>query len=231
MRFRTRFYERKIAPLISKERVKIVEKIVEVPVDSANANPEEGWDDKMETQAIVKEYPGDEDVERRIAFTARMFAPRAVANNEWFFQKIFGDGDFIAAGQIVIPPKGRKPRKSSKDNTFIFLVIEGAVNLKVCETSLIIASGGMFMIPRGNTYSIENIAERDAKLFFTQARKIREGEEDGAGAGAGEDAAANSDSNAVRGIESSSQPPRALSVAVNGRAKEKDGIRGMSANV
>ena len=27
------------------------------------------------------------------------------------------------------------------------------------------------MVPRGNTYFIENISNRDAKLFFTQARK------------------------------------------------------------
>lgn len=27
------------------------------------------------------------------------------------------------------------------------------------------------MVPRGNTYFIENIGERDANLFFTQARK------------------------------------------------------------
>ncbi|KAJ7154178.1 hypothetical protein C8R46DRAFT_1227785 [Mycena filopes] len=169
---------------------KIVERVVQVQVPVSVPNPEEGWDDDTEEQAVVKAYPGDEDVTRRIAFTAKMFAPSAAANNEWFFQKTLGDGDFIAAGQIVIPPNGRKPRKSSKDNTFlyciandyapsqIFFVIEGAVNLKVCETSLIVASGGMFMIPRGNKYLIENVGERDAKLFFTQARKIREGEED-----------------------------------------------------
>ncbi|KAJ7745502.1 Mif2/CENP-C like-domain-containing protein [Mycena olivaceomarginata] len=159
-----------------KGKPRVVEKIVEVPV--AAENPEEGWDDETETQAVVKAFEGGGDVKRRIAFTARMVDPAPAANNEWFFHKIFGDGDFIAAGQIIIPPGGRKPSKQSRDNTFIFLVMEGAVNLKVCDTSLIIASGGMFMIPRGNTYFIENIAERDAKLFFTQARKVKEGEKE-----------------------------------------------------
>ncbi|KAF7331878.1 Methionine aminopeptidase [Mycena kentingensis (nom. inval.)] len=159
-------------------KVKIVEKIVEVHVD--NSNPEEGWDDETETQAMVKSFPDGEEVLRRIGFTAKMFKPtEAQGSSQWSYQRIFGDGDFIAAGQIVIPPNGRKPSKPSKDNTYIFFVIEGAVNLKVCDTSLIIGSGGMFMIPRGNTYFIENIAERDAKLFFTQARKMREGETDG----------------------------------------------------
>ncbi|KAJ7647286.1 Mif2/CENP-C like-domain-containing protein, partial [Roridomyces roridus] len=128
----------------SKVTEKIVEKIIEVATD----NPEEGWDEDTPDTANVKTYRTGEEVTRRIAFTAKMFKPTAAANNEWLFQKIFGDGDFMAAGQVVIPPKGRKPSKQTKDNTFIFFVIEGAVNLKISDTSLIIASGGMFMIPR-----------------------------------------------------------------------------------
>jgi centromere protein C len=52
------------------------------------------------------------------------------------------------------------------------------VNVVVCDTSFVLATGGMFMVPRGNTYFIENIADRDSKLFFTQARKMREDEEE-----------------------------------------------------
>jgi centromere protein C len=48
-----------------------------------------------------------------------MVEPQAAANNDWFFQKVFGDGDFIAAGQLIIPPKGRKPSKGTKDNTYV----------------------------------------------------------------------------------------------------------------
>jgi len=54
-----------------------------------------------------------------IAFTANMVQPKAAANNDWFFQKVFGDGEFIAAGQLIIPPKGRKPSKGTKDNTYV----------------------------------------------------------------------------------------------------------------
>jgi hypothetical protein len=54
-----------------------------------------------------------------IAFTAKMVTPRPAANHDWFFQKVFGDGDFIAAGQLIIPPKGRKPSKGTKDNTYV----------------------------------------------------------------------------------------------------------------
>ncbi|KAF7309889.1 CENP-C-C domain-containing protein [Mycena indigotica] len=212
---------RSSTPGSSKSKVKIVEKIVEVHVDSAN--PEEGWDDDTNTQALVNSYPDGEPVKRRIAFTSKMFAPTSAGNSQWSYQRIFGDGDFIAAGQIVIPPNGRKPSKPSKDNTFIFYVIQGAVNLKICDTSLIIAAGGMFMIPRGNTYFIENIAERDAKLFFTQARKTRDGE-----------AAADQEDGNSEAVVSAGKgkPARAVSLANPTRETSKEvARRGKSLNV
>ena len=54
-----------------------------------------------------------------IAFTAKMVAPKPAAQGSFFFQKIFGDGDFLASGQLVIPPNSPKPTKSTKDNTFV----------------------------------------------------------------------------------------------------------------
>lgn len=35
------------------------------------------------------------------------------------FQKIFMDEDYVAAGVLVLPPGSIKPRKSSKDNTYV----------------------------------------------------------------------------------------------------------------
>jgi centromere protein C len=59
----------------------------------------------------------------------------------------------------------------------VFYVIEGAVTFKVHESSYILCTGGMIIVPRGNTYYIENIAERDARLFFAQARRVAADEE------------------------------------------------------
>lgn len=147
------------------------------------------------------------------------------------------------------------------------------MNLKVCETSLIVASGGMFMIPRGecrcfsptlpsappslpsllppgspflrftsphtdtadltgNTYFIENIADRDAKLFFTQARKMREGEKDDEEEG----------EQPVPSSGGAAAAPRSLGIGraasagagvkgVNGQQKGAGLRRGMSSNV
>ncbi|RDX46946.1 hypothetical protein OH76DRAFT_1442600 [Lentinus brumalis] len=138
-------------------------------------NPEEGWDEKTDSRCLVREY-GDEDkeVERRVAFTANMVQPKPAAQGAFYFQKIFGDGDFLAAGQLIIPPGSTKPTKGTKDNTFVFYVIQGAVQFCVHKTNFVLSTGGMFMVPRGNIYYIQNICERDAKLFFAQARKMPE---------------------------------------------------------
>jgi len=109
-------------------------------------NPEEGWDDDT---GVVLDYITKEEVSRPIAYTAKMVQPKPAENNDRFFQKVFGDGEFIAAGQLVIPPKGRKPSKGTKDNTYMFYIIEGAVNRKVHDTTLVLASGAMFLVPRG----------------------------------------------------------------------------------
>jgi len=48
---------------------------------------------------------------------------------------------------------------------------------KVHESSYILCTGGMILVPRGNTYYIENIADRDAWLFLAQARRVSAEEE------------------------------------------------------
>lgn len=48
---------------------------------------------------------------------------RPAANNDFFFTKVFGDGEYIAAGQLRIPPKKNKPSKMTKDNTYVRLLL------------------------------------------------------------------------------------------------------------
>ncbi|CDO73663.1 hypothetical protein BN946_scf185014.g133 [Trametes cinnabarina] len=158
-------------------------------------DPEEGWDDETDPHCEVLEYGDNKEVTKRVAFTAKMLAPKAAAQGAFYFQKIFGDGDFLAAGQLIIPPGSTKPTKGTKDNTFVFYVIQGAVKFAVHKSNFILSTGGMFMVPRGklssdlllhyraltdfsfltgNVYYIQNICDRDAKLFFAQARKMPE---------------------------------------------------------
>lgn len=48
-----------------------------------------------------------------------MVKPKMAADHSWSFDKIFSDDIFIAAGQLIIPPRGRKPSKAAKDNTYV----------------------------------------------------------------------------------------------------------------
>ncbi|KAG7448335.1 uncharacterized protein BT62DRAFT_930421 [Guyanagaster necrorhizus] len=160
-----------IEPLGSKKRKRSTRSKSKAPVEYPDPNPEKGWDDETNTHCEVLTYPDGQPRLRRIACTARMVNVQQAGNSNWFFEKIFGDGNFMAAGQMLIPPRSRKDSKRSKDNTYIFYVMEGAINLRINETSMILCTGAMFMVPRGNTYFIENISERDAKLFFSQARE------------------------------------------------------------
>ncbi|KAL5532775.1 MIF2 [Sanghuangporus sanghuang] len=135
-------------------------------------NPEEGWDDQTDPHGVVLDFATAQEVQRRLAFTAKMLTPRAAADDAFLYQKVFGDGEFIAAGQLILPVGGKKPSKGTKDNTYIFYIIEGAINLKVHRTSFVLATGAMFLVPRGNNYYMENVSQRPAKLFFAQARKV-----------------------------------------------------------
>jgi len=135
-------------------------------------NDEAGWDENTDPHGIVVDFVTGEEVSRRVAFTAAMVTPKWTSNEQFMFQKIFGDDEFIAAGQIIIPPGKQKPSKPARDNTYVFYVIEGAVQLKVHRSTYVLATGAMFMVPRANQYYIKNICERDAKLFFAQARKV-----------------------------------------------------------
>lgn len=135
-------------------------------------NPELGWDDATPSTGVIVDWTSKEEVERRVAYPARMVSPKPAQGYDYFFHKIFGDGDFVAAGHLVIPPGAEKPTKPTKDNTYIFYVVEGAIECKVHRTSFVLATGGSFMVPRGNQYYIKNISSRDVKLFFAQARKV-----------------------------------------------------------
>jgi centromere protein C len=103
-------------------------------------NPEEGWDDKTATNGVVIDWFTGNEVSRRtlntsavcdklsqtglagLAFPERLVNHRPAANNDFFFTKVFGDGEYIAAGQLRIPPKKHKPSKMTKDNTYVRLM-------------------------------------------------------------------------------------------------------------
>ncbi|KAJ1309438.1 hypothetical protein OPQ81_006214 [Rhizoctonia solani] len=146
-------------------------------VFGAPRTQEDGMDDETEELGVVMDYATGREVERRIAFPgARVeFNP---SDGPFSFQKIFGDSDFFAAGVMKIPVGGKKPNKPSKENTFVFYCVSGAVEVKVHKSTFTIAPGGMFLAPRGNVYTIANISQRDAYIFFAQSRKVLDDSEE-----------------------------------------------------
>ncbi|GAA5859279.1 hypothetical protein JCM1840_003831 [Sporobolomyces johnsonii] len=138
------------------------------------APEEEGCDDMTDPDGLVWSWEGNAETTRRIAFTAKMIDPKATYNNQYQFQKIYQELDYLAGGVLVIPPGGQKSTKPAKDNSYIFFCIEGSVSVIVHRTRFAIGPGGTFFVPRGNSYSIEATSNRDVKLFFAQGRRVLE---------------------------------------------------------
>ncbi|KAG8910471.1 hypothetical protein FRC00_008107 [Tulasnella sp. 408] len=159
-------------------------------------NPEDGWDAETDQNAMVIDYDTKQEIEKgaprkfsselleilisldfvftAIAQTAAMLNPKQPLNASYAFQKVFSDGEFVAGGVLEIPVGGKKPSKPARDNTYLFYCIEGAVRVMVHRSTFVIARNGMFMVPRGNQYYLENISDHSCKLFFAQARKVTE---------------------------------------------------------
>ncbi|OXG75366.1 centromere protein C [Cryptococcus neoformans A2-102-5] len=143
---------------------------------------EEGWDHKTEPTGLVQDYPFGEECYRKIACPKALLDPKLVSGGNFKYQKVFGEGHFMAAGIVYIPVGQIKNTKPSKDNTYVFYVIQGAVQVTIYRTSFVMAPGSQFLVPRGNDYCIENISpDKEAQLFFAQARKIRANEVDADG--------------------------------------------------
>lgn len=65
-----------------------------------------------------------------------MISPKSAQANKYSFQKVFGDGNFFAAGQLIIPPGEEKPPKPAKDNSYVCLslaILFGILTLKVVD--------------------------------------------------------------------------------------------------
>ncbi|KAE9382444.1 hypothetical protein BT96DRAFT_869678, partial [Gymnopus androsaceus JB14] len=71
-------------------------------------NPEEDWDKDTSPIGIVLEWKTKKPIDKRITCLAKNVKPQPGVDNGWFFQKIFGDDSFTAAGQLIIPVGGTK---------------------------------------------------------------------------------------------------------------------------
>ncbi|KAI0518452.1 Mif2/CENP-C like-domain-containing protein [Xylaria bambusicola] len=79
---------------------------------------------------------------------------------------------FFGAGVVDLPPGAEKRTKNTRMRHMVFFVHTGNVQVTIAQTEFGIANGGMFFVPRGNTYSILNETDRPARIFFAQGCEI-----------------------------------------------------------
>ena len=142
------------------------------PVEEDEDDEAAAWEADTDPYGRVMDADTNTEVTMRIACTAAGIRPRPAFNQAFSYEKIFGISDFMAAGVLVIPEGGEKPAKPSKDNNYTFVVLRGVVQVMVHRTRFVIAAGGMFLVPKGNTYHIRNVSQREVRLFFAQARLL-----------------------------------------------------------
>ncbi|KTW26151.1 hypothetical protein T552_03043 [Pneumocystis carinii B80] len=135
------------------------------------------WEEKVDVECEVINWHDKKPIVKRIAYPASSYAPRDVTNAIIKFQKTFDEAPFFATGVMDLPRGGEKATKPSKHNVMTFVILEGAVEATVHQTSFRLKRGSHFIVPRGNYYSIRNIANKVSRLFFTQATDTLENEE------------------------------------------------------
>ncbi|KAF9126878.1 hypothetical protein BGW39_006280 [Mortierella sp. 14UC] len=126
---------------------------------------------KQSAETLV--YGSNEVVTRVVAESQSSIQFRNVQSGEYQFHRGLEDADSVVSGTMKIKPDGRKPVNSGSNTSMVFYVIKGLVQVNVHETQFVLSTGGRFLVPRGNTYSIVNLSTKDSTLFFVQTKPPR----------------------------------------------------------
>ncbi|KAG8421398.1 mitotic fidelity of chromosome transmission- protein [Metarhizium acridum] len=120
-------------------------------------------------------YPqsDDTDVELeleddQIAISASAITTLQIPGTTFSFAKTLHT-PYMGAGVVDIPPGGEKRPKNTRTMQIVFFVHYGKVLVTVNDTRFRISTGGIWTVPRGNYYRIENDGEGPARIFFSQA--------------------------------------------------------------
>ncbi|KAF2826454.1 hypothetical protein CC86DRAFT_370443 [Ophiobolus disseminans] len=111
-------------------------------------------------------------VEETIAWAPKGIKPVAVSDGSFHFTKVGAAGSFFSWGLIELLTDQMKRTKNSRTMHMVFHVQSGTVEVQVHANEFIMHKGGVWQVPRGNTYSIRNIGSGTARVFFAQAREV-----------------------------------------------------------
>ena len=128
---------------------------------------------------LVKEWntadkSGDAVMERddEIALSGPAIITRPIPGSEVQFAKTL-TLPFFGSGMVDLPPGAVKKPKNSRKMQMVFFVHKGNVKVTVNGNEFRISAGGMWQVPRGNFYSIENDHDKEARIFFSQGCEIK----------------------------------------------------------
>ncbi|KAK0651185.1 kinetochore CENP-C fungal-like protein [Cercophora newfieldiana] len=128
------------------------------------------WLPEHEFNPPAQDDPIDEET-KQLAISSSGIQTQPVRDASFRYAKVLSEG-FYNAGIVDLPPGSEKRPKNSRKNFMSFFVHTGRVLVTVNDTSFRITKGGMFFVPRGNYYSIENDYDQPARLFFSQGCEV-----------------------------------------------------------
>ncbi|TVY38366.1 Inner kinetochore subunit [Lachnellula subtilissima] len=152
------------------------------PENEEDVEPWEAAPGRIE--GIVREWdPEDptgqdtEDQKQEIALSSAAIITQVVKDGSFKFAKTL-TLPFFGSGILDFRPGDKKRAKCSRKMQMVFFVHYGRVQVTVNEENVFrIGKGGMFQVPRGNFYSIENDYEQPARIFFGQGCEVEAEEE------------------------------------------------------
>ncbi|KAK0122260.1 hypothetical protein ONS95_010510 [Cadophora gregata] len=114
-----------------------------------------------------------EEIQEEIALSAAAIITRDIPHASFRFAKTL-TLPFFGSGMVDLPAHSMKKSKNSRKMQMVFFVFYGRVQVTVNDNVFSIGKGGMWQVPRGNFYSIENDYDKPARIFFSQGCEVVE---------------------------------------------------------
>ncbi|PSN58677.1 hypothetical protein BS50DRAFT_538419 [Corynespora cassiicola Philippines] len=124
----------------------------------------------------VNEIGADTITNDKIAWAMKGINPVDVPDASYRLIRLASAGQqeaFFAWGFIELEPDQMKRTRNSRQIHMVFHVDAGAVKAKIHDKELSVHKGGVFQVPRGNTYSIRNVSNGTSRIFFAQACELK----------------------------------------------------------
>lgn len=124
-------------------------------------------------EAVI-DYDTHEEEVRQLAIGSDQHVLEKCKGEQFSICTVFEEGHFLTSGVLSFPPGVSKPSRNSAGFALVFYVISGVFQVTIHDTQFVIGTGGQFMVPRGNHYSLKNVQDEEAKLHFVHCKDARE---------------------------------------------------------